>query len=135
MWAEKKEDVVRAFMTKGVLTVDENDTVLEAARLMAELDIGSLIVVRDGVPVGILTERDILSKVVAEERSAKSLKISEVMSSPVISVQADRTVSEALTLMGQKGIKHLVVKDGSDVVGMFSLANVVDLEKYRLGIV
>ncbi len=56
------------------------------------------------------------------------------MSSPIVSLDAGETVSEALTVMGEKGIKHLVVMDESEVAGMFSLANIVDLEKYSLGI-
>lgn len=134
MWAEKKSEAVRAFMTRGVLTVGSSDTVIEASKTMAELDIGSLVVMDEKEPVGIITERDILAKVVAAEKSPKKLQVSEVMSSPIISVDADMTISEALSVMGEKGIKHLVVKDEGEVVGMFSLANVVDLEKYRLGV-
>ncbi len=54
------------------------------------------------------------------------------MSSALVSIEADRLVSEALRVMGEKGIKHLVVTDEGEVVGMFSLANLVDLERYTL---
>lgn len=133
-WNRKKTEIVRTFMTKGVLTIEKDKTVLDAAKLMSELNIGSLLVTEKDVPVGIVTERDILSKVVAEELRPESLRVSKVMSFPLIRVEANKTVTEALTIMGEKGIKHLVVMDKGEIVGMFSIANVTDLEIYTLGI-
>lgn len=132
MLERRKNEIVRAFMTKGVLTIEREATVLQAAKSMTELNIGSLLVTEKGDPVGIVTERDILSKVVANERQPKTLHVPEIMSSSIIKIEADQTVSEALKIMGEKGIKHLVVMDEGEVVGMFSLANLIDLEKYTL---
>jgi CBS domain-containing protein len=132
MLENKKKEVVRAFMTRGVLTIERDATVLEAAKSMTELKIGSLIVTEEDRPVGIITERDILSKVVADERHPMTLKVSEVMSSPLITVKADQQVTEGLRTMAEKGIKHLIVMDEGELVGMFSLANLVDLERYTL---
>lgn len=134
MWEKKKEETVRALMTRGVLTIKKDKTVLDAAKLMTELNIGSFLVTEKDTPIGIITERDMLSKVMAKDTNPKDLRVGEIMSSPVISIEADKTVCEALTVMGEEGIKHLVVTDKEEVVGMFSLANLVDLEKYRLGV-
>lgn len=132
MLERRRNEIVRAFMTKGVLTIERDATVLEAAKSMTELNIGSLLVTEEDSPVGIITERDILSKVVADELQPKTLQVSEVMSASIISIEGDQKVSEALRIMGENGIKHLVVTDEGEVVGMFSLANLVDLEKYTL---
>jgi len=121
-------------MTNRVLTLDKDKTVLDAVKLMDDVKIGSLVVIETDKPVGIITERDVLSKVVAKELQPASLHISEIMSSPIISIEANKTVSEAIEIMGKKGIKHLVVRDRGKVVGMFSLTNITDLGRYRLGI-
>ncbi|MFW6110472.1 MAG: CBS domain-containing protein [Thermoproteota archaeon] len=119
-------------MTKGVLTLDKDATVWQAAKAMTELKIGSLLVTEKDWVVGIITERDILSKVVADKMDPTTVKVSEVMSSSPVSVEADQQVSEALKTMAENGVKHLVVRDEGEAVGMFSLANLVDLERYTL---
>ncbi|NIO36817.1 CBS domain-containing protein [Candidatus Bathyarchaeota archaeon] len=134
MWERQKSELVRASMTKGVLSIEKDKTVLDAAKLMAELNIGSLLVTEKDKAIGIITERDILSKVTAKELNPEALSVTEIMSSPILRVEADKTVSEALTVMGERGIKHLVVVDEGEVVGMFSLHNLIDLERYRLGV-
>jgi len=136
MWEEKsKEDVVRSAMTKGVLAFDKDKTVLEAAKSMSKLNVGSFLVIdKKKNPVGIITERDILSKVIASELDPKNVRICDVMSAPITSVDADETISNALLTMGMKGIKHLVVQEKGEVVGMFSLSSLIDIEKRALDI-
>jgi len=88
LWNRKKTEIVRTFMTKGVLTIEKDKTILYAAKLMSELNIGSLLVTEKDVPMGIITERDILSKVVAKELRPESIRVSKVMSAPLVTVEA-----------------------------------------------
>ncbi|RLG54891.1 MAG: signal transduction protein, partial [Thermoproteota archaeon] len=82
---------IRDVMSKPVVTIEEDKTVVEAAKLMGEKRIGSLIVTREGEPVGILTERDILTKAIACDLDICKLKVKEIMSSPLIVVKPDIT--------------------------------------------
>jgi malate dehydrogenase (oxaloacetate-decarboxylating) len=135
MLEEKSDDdLVRASMTRGALTFDKDMSVLEAAKSMAELNVGSFLVVdKDNNPQGIITERDILSKVIARELDPQKVRIGDVMSTPILSIDANETVSKALLKMGTKGIKHLIVKEKGEVVGMFSLSSLLDIERRMLG--
>jgi signal-transduction protein with cAMP-binding, CBS, and nucleotidyltransferase domain len=127
-------EVVKTYMTKGLLTIDKDKMVFDAAKIMSKLDIGSLLVTDNDTPVGLLTEGDIISKVVAKGLRSESVKIFEVMSSPFASIDVNQSVATALMVMGEKGTNHLVVMDKEEAVGMFSLVNIVNLESYRLDI-
>ena len=89
-------------MIKEVITIDENATVKEAAEVMNKFEIGCLIAVRKGKAMGIITERDILKRVVAESKNAGKTKVKDVMSSPLVVVEPNMELEEAvkLRLMG-----------------------------------
>lgn len=104
---------VMEVMTQTPVTVGPDATVQDAAALMRKKEIGSVIVVEDGRPSGILTERDIVTKVAAENKHAAGVRVKDVMTSPVISVHPHEEVAEAAKLMAKKRIRRLpVVKDG-----------------------
>ncbi|MCS7142392.1 MAG: CBS domain-containing protein [Aigarchaeota archaeon] len=111
---------VSKHMRRDYISLDVSSTVVEAARLMKSRGYGSVIVTRDNEPVGIVTERDILYKVVAEGRDPKITKLEEIMSWPLITVTPQTLVVEALATMSSKGIRRLVVVEGNRVVGMLS---------------
>ncbi len=92
-------------------------SVAEAAKVMDEHIIGSLLVEEFGVIKGIITERDILRKIVAKGRNAELVKIRDVMSSPIITIDADASVEEASRLMDEKRIRRLVVAENGKFVG------------------
>ncbi len=105
----KVEDI----MVKEVITVDEGSTVKEAADIMNKFEIGCLIATRNGKAVGILTERDLLKRIVSEAKNPKKLKVAAVMSKPIIVVEPEMDLEEAAKLMFKMKIKKLpVVKDG-----------------------
>ena len=89
---------VKDLMTKNVVTIDSNKTVVEAAALMSEKDIGDLIVMDDNTPVGIVTERDFVRRVLAEGKSADS-KVSEVMTRPLKVIDPEAPIKEAARRM------------------------------------
>jgi CBS domain-containing protein len=113
---------VKDLMTKNVVTVDTNKTVVEAAVLMSEKDIGDLIVMEGNTPVGIITERDFVRRVLAEGKSTDS-KVSEVMTSPLKVIDPDAPIKEAARRMVNKRIRRLPVIKDNKLVGIITAAD------------
>jgi signal-transduction protein with cAMP-binding, CBS, and nucleotidyltransferase domain len=116
----KVEDV----MVKEVITIDENSTVKEAAEVMNKFEIGCLIAVKKGKTMGMITERDLLKRVVAEAKDATLTKVKDVMSSPLVVVEPSVELEEAVKLMFQMKIKKLPVVDGKRLVGLITLTDI-----------
>src|SRR5665647_957967 len=113
---------VKDLMTKNVVTIDANKTVVEAAALMSENDIGDLIVMDDNTPVGIVTERDFVRRVLAEGKSTES-KVSEVMTRPLKVIDPDAPIKEAARRMVNKRIRRLPVIKDNKLVGIITAAD------------
>jgi len=110
---------------RELVDVDEESTVLEAAGKMVEASRGSVIVTRGGQRVGILTERDLLKKVVAKGLDARSTKVKEVMSSPPVSIDHARPLREAIDLMNRKGVRRMLITENGRIVGIFTLRDIL----------
>jgi CBS domain-containing protein len=109
----------------SVFSVDPGDTVLHALGVMAEHDVGAVLV-KDGERiVGILTERDYARKVVLAGRSSKDSAIRDVMTAHVICVAPDRPVEDCMALMTAKRVRHLPVIDHKTLIGLISIGDVV----------
>lgn len=100
---------VKDIMEKNVLTIDSSKNVRECARLMLKKDVGSVIVTHNNVVVGIVTERDLVRKVLADDVDPSKILVSDVMSSPLITVDPDSDVKEAARLMSVYGVRRVVV--------------------------
>ncbi len=120
------------FMTKDVLIVDPEATVFEAAKKMVEKDIGSLVVRGKKGELGIITERDILRRVVAEEKDPRKVKVREIMSSPVITCTPETTIDEAAALMAMGRVRRLPVVDNDKVVGIITAYDVARARKVEM---
>ncbi len=112
------DEPVTKYMSRTVLYLPEESTVADAARLMRKDRIGSAIVTANDKPVGILTERDILYKIVAAGRDPRKTKVSEVMSSPIQTVQSDSKAGEALAKMSKLEIRRLAVMRDGKILGL-----------------
>jgi CBS domain-containing protein len=121
-------------MVREVITIDENLTVKEAAEVMNKFEIGCLIAVRKGKAIGIITERDLLKRVVAEARDANKTKVKDVMSSPLVVVEPSTDLEEAIRLMFQMKIKKLPVVDGKRLVGLVSLTDIARFQPQMIKI-
>lgn len=124
---EAREILVREVMSSRPRTGRPDMTVKEAAALMLQEGVGSLIIMEDGQPVGILTERDLLYKVVAVGRSPTRTKVEKVMSSPVITIGPEANVSEAAKRMSQLHLRRLPVVEGGKLVGMLTEKDILKL--------
>jgi len=109
----------------SVWHVTPTDTVLHALGVMAERDVGAVLVLDGDRIVGILTERDYARKVVLAGRSSKDSRIEDVMTSHVICVAPDRPVEECMALMTKKRVRHLPVIEQKTLVGLISIGDVV----------
>ncbi|MBS7658525.1 MAG: CBS domain-containing protein [Candidatus Bathyarchaeia archaeon] len=111
------EDFVSQIMSKNVITVDSSEKVLRALQIMAEKGIGSVIVIENGKPVGIITERDIAKKLV-QDKSTLDKKVKDVMSKPLITVSPDTGIFEALQIMRKNNIRRLPVVSAGKLEGI-----------------
>ena len=102
-----------------------DDTVLDAISRMAEYGVGALLVIDDGHLVGFFSERDYTRKVILEGLASRDTPVEKVMSTPVISISPDATVQQGLSMMTEKHIRHLPVTDGSGVIGVVSIRDLV----------
>ena len=116
---------VREIMSTGVECANVGETVVDAARKMRDLDVGALpICGEDDRLKGMLTDRDITVRVVAEGRDPGSVKVEELAAGKPVTVGADDTVEDALRTMSEHGVRRLPVIDGHDLVGMVSQADI-----------
>ena len=122
---------------KNVRTISPDSTVKEAASIMSKYSIGSLVVVNEKKKVvGIVTERDIIEKVNSKDRLSSRVRIKEIMSSKVITIDANSLLDDAVYLMIKNKIKKLPVLDNGQLVGMVTstdiMANSSDVGEYYL---
>lgn len=126
----KVEDV----MVKEVITIDDNSTVKEAADIMNKFEIGCLIAVRKSKAMGIMTERDLLKRVVAEGRDARKIKVKEIMTSPLVVAEPEMDLAEAVKLMFHMKIKKLPVIEGKRLVGLVTLTDIARFQPQMITI-
>ena len=116
-----EEITVKEIMSSPPITVSLEESVIKAARIMAENKIGCVIVVNDdGKPVGIVTRRDLVEKVLAKAKDPLRTKVKDVMSSPLVYVGPNTPILEAAKLMSRKDIRHLPVIDVNGLIGVVS---------------
>jgi signal-transduction protein with cAMP-binding, CBS, and nucleotidyltransferase domain len=117
--------VLKAKGEAKILSIAPEQTVYEAIKMMSERDIGALLVVSAGRLVGILSERDYARRGVLLGHASKETTVGEMMTAPVVSVTAQNTVDECMTIMTQHRIRHLPVMQGDAVLGVVSIGDLV----------
>jgi CBS domain-containing protein len=116
---------VVADIANELITISGEASIKEAAEVMLEHHIGSIIVVENGKPIGIVTKSDLLSRVLVKCRDPRECKAREVMSSPLISVKKDTPILEAMRTLKNKKVRRLLVSDGEKLVGIVSETDLV----------
>lgn len=120
-WTDAKsplDDPVGKYMSRDLLTIDINSSAWDAARLMREKKTGSVFVTQGGKPVGIVTERDMLYKIVADDLPAAHVLLRKIMSSPLVSVDESTSLKKAIELMQKHNFRRLLITRNGDAVGM-----------------
>jgi len=117
---EDKEppSIVKNVMAKPVITVDKDNSVFEAAKVMSEKGIGSIVVTDKGKPAGIATERDILQRVVAKGLDASKVKMKDIMSQPLMTINGDVPIINAIRIMEKNKVRHLLIIEKGKLVGI-----------------
>lgn len=116
---------VREVMTRPVITARADDDVLTAAKRMVSANVGSLIVVQSDEPIGILTERDLVKKVVSKAEDPRVIKVGEVMNSPLITINPEASIRDAALQMLKSGVKRLPVIAEGKLVGIITDTDLV----------
>lgn len=119
---------VKDVMTKNVKTISPFAMIAEAARVMRKNRIGCLVVVEGNKPVGIITERDVAYKIVAEEKSS-STAVREVMSKDLKTIDKEKTLKDAARIMAAHVIRRLPVVENKELIGIITLEDVMRAEK------
>jgi CBS domain-containing protein len=115
---------VRDVMTPGVRTVSPAQSLADAAEVMKGEDVGSVPVVEEGRLAGIVTDRDIVTRAVAERRDPQTVKVDEIASREVVTVEPEQDLDEALALMARHQVRRLPVVEAGQPVGMLAQADV-----------
>ncbi|MCX6648793.1 MAG: CBS domain-containing protein [Candidatus Bathyarchaeota archaeon] len=126
--------LVRDIMAKNVKTVRTDDSAHDAVVKMNKFDVGSVIVTNNNRPVGIITSKNILSRIVEPRLDASTVRAKDIMSSPLITIEPDTSIEDAAKLMAKKKIKQLVIMDKDKVLGILSTSDIVKANPTQLGI-
>ena len=109
----------------GVWSVSPEDTVFDAIKMMGEKGVGALTVLKDGVLVGMLSERDYARQVILKGRTSKETKVKEIMTSQIYYTFPDQTADDCMIVMTERRIRHLPVLKDDELVGMISIGDLV----------
>ncbi|MFW5898352.1 MAG: CBS domain-containing protein [Candidatus Saliniplasma sp.] len=122
---------IRSMITKRVIGVEKHSSVQESAKKMVEFEVSSLVVVDDGEIVGFLTDGDIKKRVVAEGLSS-DIPVKEVMSRNLVTVDIGTTVRDVLDMMADKNVKHVMVEEEGEIVGMLTFGDLIHIDKQKV---
>jgi len=115
-------------MTKRVLVVKPDATVKEAAKVMTEHRVGSLVVMENDKVVGIVTELDIIWKVVAGSLNPEDTLVKDIMTKKILTIQGDKTLEDATHMMVENNIKKLPVMEGDKLIGILTATDLISVQ-------
>jgi CBS domain-containing protein len=119
MEPKKASRVVVGSITRDpVSAVLQSTHVSDVAKIMVEKNVGSVVVTRDYEPLGIITERDIIERIVLTNRNVNEIAAQDIMTAPLLTIDSNRTVKDALAIMHKNHLRRLVVVDGNKLVGI-----------------
>ncbi len=123
---------VRDIMQKNVITIQEDKTALDAAKLISEKDISFLVIIKDDKPIGVVTERDFVRKIDAEDKNASQIPLSKIMSYKFRWVEPSTDIEDAVQKMLNHNIRRLIVLENEKLVGVITQTDLADFLRSKL---
>jgi len=123
---------VRDIMQKNVITIQEDKSALDTAKLISEKDISFLVIVKDDKPIGVITERDFVRKIAAQDKQASLIPLSEIMSYKFRWVEPSTEIEDAVQKMLNHNIRRLIVLEDEKLVGVITQTDLTDFLRSRL---
>jgi len=123
---------IRDIMEKNVITIEDSKTSLDAARLIAEKDISFLVVVKDGRPIGLVSERDFVRKIVVEDKKSSQTPLTEIMSYKFRWVEPTTEIEDAVQKMLNNNIRRLIVLENEKLVGVITQTDLASFLRSKL---
>ncbi len=123
---------VRDIMQKNVVTIQEDKSALDAAKLISEKDISFLVIVKDDKPIGVITERDFVRKIAAQDKQASLILLSEIMSYKFRWVEPSTEIEDAVQKMLNHNIRRLIVLENEKLVGVITQTDLADFLRSKL---
>lgn len=114
-----------ADVMNDIISIDGESLVVDAAKIMIDKEIGSIIVTEEGNPVGIITESDMLARVIVEYRDPKKLLTKKIMTSPLVSIEINSTILDAMRFLRDQDIHIVLVKDDGKLTGIVSEGDLI----------
>jgi CBS domain-containing protein len=117
----------------NVTKISSDTTIAEAARIMDQKVIGSVLVEENGNVIGVMTERDILRKIVAKGKNPEETTVKEIMNTPLITIDANSSLEEASNVMTKHEIRRLIITENDAIVGIITARGIAKNMRYSLG--
>ena len=125
-------DQIKDIMEKNVITIEHDKTALDAACLISEKDISFLVIMKDGLPIGVLSESDFVRRLAASDLKASGVKISDMMSKKFRWVNPSTTIEDAIQKMLNNNIRRLIILDDEKLVGVITQTNLAEFLRNKL---
>ena len=123
---------IRDIMEKNVVTIEDDKTALDAAHLISEKDVSFLVIMKNNIPIGVLSESDFVKRLAANDQKASTVIISEIMSSKFRWVEPDTELEDAIQKMLNNNIRRLVILDNSKLVGVITQTDLTEFLRDKL---
>ena len=123
---------IRDIMCKDVITIEDDKSVAEAAKIISDNDISFLVIIKDGLPIGVLSEKDFVRKLVAEDKHASDTLISEIMSYKFRWVEPTTSIEDAIQKMLNNNIRRLLVLEDGKLVGVITQTDLAEYLRDQL---
>ena len=123
---------IRDIMEKNVVTIEDNKTALDAARLISEKDVSFLVIMKNSIPVGVLSESDFVKRLAADDKKASEVIVSEIMSSNFRWVEPETEIEDAIQKMLNNNVRRLVILDNNKLAGVITQTDLTGFLRDKL---
>ena len=123
---------IRDIMEKNVVTIEDDKTALDAAQLISEKDVSFLVIMKNNIPVGVLSESDFVKRLAADDKKASEVIVSEIMSSNFRWVEPETEIEDAIQKMLNNNIRRLVILDNNKLVGVITQTDLTGFLRDKL---